>query len=589
MSSYNRFSMIPSAQIERSTFDRSFRRLMTFNDGDLTPCYFEEVYPGDTFNCEVNFVCRLASPLKTPIMDNIDIDFHFFFVPWRLVWDHWKEFMGENDTSAGIQTTDYLVPVTSSPSGADSSRLGSFTGDIFSCFALPPLSAVTRFNTPADAAEICGSISALPFRAYSLIWNEWFRDENLQNPVLIYKGDSSTTFSWKLSECAPGSGSVSSASPLYGYCLPRAKKHDYFTSAQPWPQKGPGVELPLGETAAVLGTGDALGLYAANKGGSSGDYSMGVLEDNGQATLRMFQNAGQDVGASGASASFTGGVTVGVVQDATKSGLVADLTSATAVTINSLRQAFQLQKFYERDARGGTRYTEIVRSHFGVVSPDARLQRPEFLGGFSQPIMVNQVVQNSASVSEQALGDLAAYAVSSASRHGFTRSFTEHGCIIGLVSTRADLTYQTGINRCWSRRSRTDFYFPVFAHLGEQAILNKEIASWYGAEEGGPAPLANLDGVFGYQERWAELRYHPNEVSNDMLSGVDASFDVWHLAQDFGKVMPRLNSDFISERAPLARVKAVQTAPDFLLDIFYKQKVARPLPVYSVPGLVDHF
>lgn len=558
--------MIPRAQLQRSTFDTSFSHKTTIPVGRLVPIYLEEILPGDTFNCHVNCLARLSAPLRAPIMDNMYLDFHFFFVPNRLVWEHWEEFNGQNSTAKGIQTNDYTVPYCNPSSG---SRSFDFL--------------TNYLGIPGNGSGSPYLINALPLRSVWLIWNEWYRDENLQNPAQIDFSDNNRVF-------VEGT----KVEGLDWWQLPyRNKRHDYFTSCQPWPQKGPGVELPLGGTAPVVGNGMTLGLKSSSGYGAlwaGGTSAGGTVVYGLQSHLADY---GAEIGdtSTGSTVPQTS-QGVGVTDEPDKSGLVADLSQATAATINTLRQAFQLQRLYERDARGGTRYTEILRAHFGVVSPDARLQRPEFLGGFSQPIMVNPVVQQSQTSADSPLGTLASFGVAGTSRRGYVKSFVEHGFVIGFVSVRADLTYQQGINRLWSRRTRFDYYWPALAHLGEQAVLMKEIYAVGGDDLAG----AQDNEVFGYQERYAEYRYHPSLVTGCFNSMANKTLDYWHLAQKF-ETAPLLNSDFIREQPPISRVSSVDfggdgAAPEnsaVLIDCFFKQKATRCMPLYGVPGLVDHF
>lgn len=546
------FSQIPRAQMSRSVFDRSHGWKSTFDSGYLVPFLVDEVLPGDSYKVKFNFLARLSTPI-VPTMDNLFIDTFYFFVPYRLLWKHWEQFNGQQDYPGA--STDYLVPQTTAP--ADK---GFEVGSLEDYFGIP---------TGVKGIKV----NELAARAYSLIWNEWFRDENLQNPINLSSYAEISTASG-LDDVGLGDAGFTGSHKL----LRRGKRHDYFTSALPWPQKGPGVELSLSGNAPVY----SKGAVCFTDGSNHFSYLVAASADRG--SLGVPNSSDLNIGVPGhfkGTGSDGSGHLLGLDPSC---NVYADLSSVTAATINSLRQAFQLQKLYERDARGGTRYTEILRSHFGVISPDSRLQRPEYLGGSESPVIINPVIQNSATGltgAETPQGNLAAYglASSTSAKHGFTKSFVEHGIIIGLLNVRADLTYQQGIPRMFSRRTRFDFYWPVLAHLGEQAILNKEIYA-----QGTSAD----DDVFGYQERYAEYRYYPSMITGKLRSTYPQSLDVWHLSQKFDS-LPTLSAQFIQDNPPVSRILAVQNEPQFILDSYIEMKCARPMPVYGVPGLVDHF
>lgn len=562
----NRFSQIPNSPIQRSVFDRSHDYKTTMDAGYLIPFFVDEVLPGDTFKLRVNAFVRMNT-LVAPFMDNVFMDTFFFFVPSRLVWDNWQRFCGEQKNPG--DSTDFLIP---SLSGTN-----TFTnGSIFDYMGLPTGVALNPTNTP---------INALPFRAYNLIYNEWFRDENLIDSIAVPTGDG--------------------PDPISNYTLrKRAKRHDYFTSALPWPQKGPSVDIGLTGNAPVKGfnytdtwrlTGknqdskwslwsDVGILYKPRQTSESGIPLMALPNANYDSKLG-FQNQSTGTDYTPMTELFGNSFTSGydfsnaILESNNPDGVYADLSGVSAITINDLRQAFQIQKFYEKWARGGSRYTETLRVMFNVISPDARLQRPEYLGGTHSRINVVPTAQTSSTDSVSPQSNLSAFGVLGDSAHGFNKSFVEHGYVIGLCCLRADITYQQGLNRMWSRRQLFDFYWPTLAHLGEQVVYNREIYTQGTADD---------NGVFGYQERYAEYRYKPSMITGKLRSTDPQTLDVWHLAQKFD-TLPKLNQDFIEENPPINRVIAVQNEPQFFADFWFDLKTSRPMPVYSVPGLVDHF
>ena len=520
------FSQVPTAQIPRSKFNRSHGLKTTFDSGYLVT----------TFTMDCTLFSRVST-LISPIMDNLYLDTFWFFVPERLLFEHFENMCGQQDNPT--DSTDYLFPTVKSPTDT-----GFEVGSIADYFGLP--TGVPNLEVRAE-----------PFRAYNLIYNEWFRDENLQVSLPFTKADSDQYSNYKL--------------------VRRGKRHDYFTSALPWPQKGPGVELPFGGTANVVTNNNDI-LFS-----SGGSLPHGSSLSSVSPTFSNVALGGRSTGYSSGSVidpSPAGNVSLNALRFGSETGLKVDLTSATSVTINQFREAFQIQRWYERAARGGTRYTEIIRSFFGVISPDARLQRPEYLGGSSNRIDVNVIPQTSGTTDVSPQANLSAFAVGTNGRgNGFSKSFTEHGWVIGLINVRADLTYQQGINRMWTRSTKFDMYWPTFAFLGEQAVLNKEIYAQGTADD---------DGVFGYQERYAEYRYAPSQVTGKFRSTYAQSLDSWHLAQKFEN-LPKLNSEFIVDNPPVDRVVAVPSEPQFLLDAWFNLNCVRPMPVYGVPGLMDHF
>lgn len=595
----SRFSVAPQVDIKRSIFDRSFQHKTTGNVGDLIPFFVDEVLPGDTFVVDTAFVARMTTPIK-PVMDNAYIDIFYFAVPNRLLWDHWKEFCGENNSSPWADETEYTIPQLTAPSG------GWSKGTI-----------ADYMGIPINVANI--SVNALPFRAYALIWNEWFRDQNVQEPCVVSKDDATNA----------GTNAEASANPanaeLGGMPCKVNKFHDYFTSALPEPQKGDPVSIGLAGEALVgpaNGTDNfyfpVLPLYAEDGGNSSGFISGGIFNFSqaadgipGVNDEKTFALKSSDPVAGGSHAALVAtnpsaqpatnlGVgfkeTAGVVDSKdivgwnlyarynkknTASQLAADLSTAAAVTINELRLAFATQRLLERDARGGTRYTEVLRAHFGVSSPDARLQRPEYLGGKRVPVNMNQVLQMSASSEDSPQGNTAAYSLTSDVSSSFTYSATEHCYILGLACVRTDHSYQQGIERMWSRKRRFDFYYPALANIGETAILNKEIFAQGKAAD---------DQAFGYQEAWAEYRYKPNRISGAFRSQYDQSLDVWHYGDDYSK-LPTLSASWMAETdANVNRTLSVPstTEDQMIFDFAIRLKCTRPMPIYSVPGLIDH-
>lgn len=530
------FSMLPRNQFERSKFQIEHTHKTTFNAGKLIPFFCEmDVLPGDTYKMTTSAIIRMSTP-KYPVMDNCYADFYYFFIPNRLVWEHWKEFNGENRNGAWTNSTEYEIPTLTTPIG------GALTGTLMDYFGIPIGVENIEFN-------------ALPIRAYVLTWNEWFRDQNVTAPLTENTGDANAT--------ADNENPVLGGTPLSVY-----KYHDYFTSCLPQPQKGEAITSPLGTTAPVVGNGQAIGVKGTNTGvlvardiGTDAGIVKGVLfgtnnENMPNGTLYKFTNS---------------------------TGLEVDLTQATASTINALRLAFATQRILEKDARGGTRYTEIVRNHFGVISPDARQQRPEYLGGKRVPINMQQVVQTSSTIEGvSAQGNTAAMSLTGDTDNSFTKSFTEHGIILGLVCIRQDHTYQQGLERGWSRKRRLDYYWPSLAHLGEQPVLMKELY----------ARGTNADNeVFGYQERWAEYRYKPNRISGEFRSTYDRPLDSWHYG-DLYEDAPVLSTEFLQETAQYIDRTLTVTSTlqnQFIADFYMAITAVRPMPIYSVPGLLDHF
>ena len=537
------FSDLPEVNMPRCAIKRPSTYKTTLNSGMLYPIFCDEALPGDTFTLDASVLARLSTPI-TPFMDNLVMDLQFFAVPLRLVWEHWQNFCGEKVNPS--DQTSYTVPFVSV--GASGAPVGSLAD---------------YFGLPTGIQWSDHDVQALPFRAYNLVWNEWYRDQNVQDSVNVDVGDTSVDVStFKL--------------------LPRGKRKDYFTSALPWPQKGAAVSLGLTGSAPVVGDGNPLKFQFSTRENDTG--YLNVTPSTGGSTYTdplKFQHM---------SWSSTGGGNLQFPKESKDSHLIADFDSgAASFSVNALRQAVALQRLLETDARGGTRYTEILRAHFGVTSPDARLQRPELLGSFSVPLALHTVPQSSGTGTSSSTpqGNLSAFGLATGESRAFSKSFVEHTIILGLVSIRSDLTYQQGIPRMWSRSTRYDYYWPELSSLGEQAILNKEIYAQGKLAKTSTGDLIDNQ-VFGYQERWSEYKYGYSKITGELRSTFEQSLDYWHLSQKFDE-LPTLSPAFIVENPPVQRVLAVTDAPQFIFDAYFDLNCVRPMPLYCVPGLVNHF
>lgn len=582
------FSKLPNVKIQRSLFDRSTQNKLSLPIGKLVPIFADEYLPGDTFTLDTSIVIRTTSPFIKPVMDNIYADIYYFSVPNRLVWEHWKEFMGENTSGPWTQQTEYTIPQITAPNG------GWLQATIADYFGIP--------------IKVSGiSISALWFRAYGLIWNEFFRDENLMNFTNVPKNDANTTGS--------NSNQLEYRAALGGYTLPVCKFHDYFTSALPAAQKGNPVTVNIAGEIPVYGNQNAIQLttktdnqnitrvvpvFATNTINKP-QLASSAFEIGGNQTTPQYTPVpkGTTLASDGMGTVDTGDyLPLGLINKSQATtpeatGLYADGAQATSITINQLREAFALQKLLEKDARGGTRYTELIKAHFNVNSPDARLQRPEYLGGKRIPINIDQVIQmsgteKSTGAQQTPQGNVSGYSLTADKSSSFTKSFTEHGMIIGLMCIRYEHTYQQGINRMFSRKRRYDYYWPTLANLGEQPIYEKEIKA--------TGTTSTDDSVFGFQERWAEYRYKPSQICGQMRSNADNSLQVYHFADYYPNgaayLPPSLGQSWIQEDpSNVDRTLSIdsQTYHPFIADIYFTYRCARPMPTYSVPGLIDHF
>lgn len=519
------YSQVPHANVPRARFKRDYSLLTTMNEGDLVPIYCDEVLPADTAKIDLNALMRMSTPLY-PVMDNCYCDFYFFFVPSRLLWEHFENLMGQNDSTFWAETVEYTTPKTTAPAG------GWKVGTLADYFGIP---------TGVENLQV----NSLPFRAYAKIWNEWFRDENLQQPVTMSKTDATTAGS--------NAGTALTDAEAGGLPLKVCKYKDYYTSCLPSPQKGEAVKLPLTGAAPLKA------------------YSEKELT-NKRSTFDWIATSSPIAVAE-------------VNKDGTKANglpvntyIGADLETATAATINELRQAIAVQHILERDARTGTRYKEILQGAWGVTSPDARLDRSEYIGGYRLPININQVIQTSSTDSTSPQGNTAAFSMTTMSRNMATYSATEHGFIIGLAAVRVDHSYQQGLSRMWTRSTRFSYYDPMLANLGEQAVLNQEIYAQGNAQD---------EEVFGYQEAWADYRYRTNMITGEMRSTYTQTLDAWHYADKYTS-LPTLSSDWIKEGTEnIDRTIAVQSdnSRQFICNFYFDQTWTRAMPIYSIPGL----
>lgn len=550
------YNQVPHAEIRRSRFKRDFSILTTINEGDLVPIYVDEVLPGDTFKIDVNGLVRMATPLY-PVMDNCNMDIFFFFVPCRLLWDHFINMMGQNDKSFWAESVEYTTPKAKAPKG------GWKIGSIADYMGIP---------TEIENIEV----NRMPFNAYAKIWNEWFRDENLQQPVEVFTGDET------LNDTTTQGELKNIEKPERGIDILKVCKHkDYFTSSLPQPQKGEAVPLPLVGNAPIK-------LYGQN---AYGERENNVVTNYGTTPTanEIMQNnfaikenpnakapyilTGQ---ASGQNQLYYADGTPAINEIGRYE---ADLSAVTATTINELRNAIAVQHILERDARTGTRYKEILKGAWGVTSPDARLDRSEYIGGYRMPININQVIQTSSTNTTSPQGNTAAYSMTTMSKHMCTYSATEHGYVLGLCCVRVDHSYQQGLSRLWTRSTRFSYYDPMLANLGEQPVLNQEIYAQGNEKD---------EEVFGYQEAWADYRYRTNMVTSEMRSTYAKSLDAWHYADHYTS-LPTLSNDWIKEGSEnIARTLAVEDTNhsyQFICNFYFDQTWTRPMPIYSVPGL----